>query len=236
MNEQTAQPKTLAAVFAHPDDEASVIGTLANHCDRGDNVHVIFMTRGENASSLYCSPDEIMAIRQGHAKKISDILGANYHLLDLPDSGVELTVANAKKLARVFKEIKPDIILTWGEAQQPGYGHPDHRYTSKLTIDAISYMRYKNEKDDYEPHRKSISLYTTYYPLKPSTERPFFIDVSTQLEKIMAVLDIYTEAYGNWQVKDYIKTQLNMFGRIAGVKYAEAFVKILWGTAQPYLY
>ncbi|NHK29916.1 MAG: PIG-L family deacetylase [Asgard group archaeon] len=230
------KPLNVVAVLAHPDDEAGLIGTLANHAERGDNVYAIFLTRGENASSLCCTPEEIMDIRTGHARKIEEILGIEYRLLDIPDSGVRATAENAKKLAKHFKEIKPDIIITWSQNEQIGVGHPDHRYTYTITLDALSYCRYRNTNDEFEPHRKTIALYTNYFINFEKTGRPFFVDVTKQFDKIMDVLDIYSEAYGEWQVKQYVTTQLMLYGRMAGVKYAEAFNKILWRTAQPYLY
>lgn len=235
MSDENRKPLNVVAVFAHPDDEAGVIGTLANHADRGDNVYVIFLTRGENASSLCCSPEEIMEIRAGHARKIEKILGAEYRLMDLPDSGVHPSVENAKKLTGHFKEIKPDIIITWSQSNQLGTGHPDHRYTYTITLDAISYERYKNDSHMHEPHRSNISLYTNYFATD-SKQKPFFVDVTKQFDKIMTVLDAYSEAYGQWPVKKYVTAQLMMYGRMAGVMYAEAYNKILWRTAQPYLY
>ncbi|TET30442.1 MAG: PIG-L family deacetylase [Candidatus Heimdallarchaeota archaeon] len=235
MTEKKVKPLNIVAVFAHPDDEAGVIGTLANHADKGDNVYVIFLTRGENASSLCCSPEEIIKIRTGHAKEIEKILGAEYRLLDLPDSGVHPSVENANKLAVHFKEIKPDIIITWTQTPHLGIGHPDHRYTYNITLDAISYARYKNDDHKHPPHREPIGLYTNYFAIA-NPDKPFYVDVSNQYEKIMSVIDVYIEAYGQWPVKDYITAQLMMQGRMAGVKFAEAYNKILWRTAQPYLY
>ena len=236
MLENKNEPLNIVAVFAHPDDEAGIIGTMANHSERGDNVYAIFLTRGENASSLCCKPEEIMEIRAGHAKKIEKILGAKYRLLDLPDSGVSPSVENAKKVAEHLKELKPDIIITWSQNEQLGTGHPDHRYTYQITLDAISYSRYKNEESKFQPHRKAISLYTNYFATGNVLMKPFFVNVSSQMEKIMEVLDVYLEAYGQWPVKEYIKAQLRMNGSIAGVPYAEAYNKILWRTAQDYLY
>lgn len=234
-NEQK-EPLNIVAVFAHPDDEAGVIGTMANHSERGDNVYAIFLTKGENASSLCCSPEEISEIRTGHARKIEKILNAEYRLLDLPDSGVRPTEENARKLAEHFRELKPDIIITWTQSEQIGVGHPDHRYTYQIVLDAISYARYKSTESKYEPHRESISLYTNYFYENEKFGKPFFVDVSTQLETIMKVLDVYKEAYGEWNVQEFVKVQLAMNGRAAGVQYAEAYHKILWGNALPYLY
>ncbi|HUT80027.1 MAG TPA: PIG-L family deacetylase [Candidatus Bathyarchaeia archaeon] len=236
MIERTERPLNIVAVFAHPDDEAGVIGTIANHTEKGDNAYVIFLTQGENASSLCCSKEEIKEIRAGHTKKIEKILGAKYRILDLPDSGVHPSVENAKKLAAHFKEIKPDIIITWTQAEQLGIGHPDHRYTYSIVLDAISYMRYKNPDDKYPPHRSQVSFFTNHFSNTENQRQPFFVDVSAQYEKIMAVLDVYAEAYGQWPVKEYVTVQLMANGRAVGVQYAEAFNKILWRTAQPYLY
>ena len=235
MSKEENKKLNVVAVFAHPDDEAGVIGTLANHADRGDNVYAIFLTRGENATSLCCSPDEIIKVRTGHARQIEKILGAEYRLLDLPDSGVQPSIENAKKLALHFKELKPDIVITWSQAPNLGIGHPDHRYTYSITLDAISYARYKNDKHKFPPHREPIGLYTNYFAVG-NPDKPFFVDVTNQYDKIMAVLDVYIEAYGQWPVKQYITAQLAMNGRMAGVTYAEAYNKILWRTAQPYLY
>lgn len=236
MSDKNAKPLNVIVVFAHPDDEASVIGTMANHSERGDNVYAIFLTRGENASSLKGKPEEIMEIRAGHAKEIEKILGVKYRILDLPDSGVHPSVENAKMVAKHFKELKPDIIITWTKSEQLGIGHPDHRYTYDIVLDAISYMRYKDKDCKFEPHREPVSLYTNYFQYNTTQGKPFFVDVTKQTEKIMAVLDVYVEAYGNWPVKQYVMGQLMLYGRMAGVQYAEAFTKIIWRTALPYLY
>lgn len=80
-------------------------------------------------SSFEGSHDEITLIRKGHVNQIEKIIGAQYRLMDLPDSGVFPSVEKAKNVARVFKQLKPDIITTWGKSTTTGTGHPDHRYT-----------------------------------------------------------------------------------------------------------
>ena len=169
MNNESAA-LNVVAVFAHPDDEAGAVGTLMNHSDRGDNVYVILLTHGENASSLQGTHDEITLIRQGHVNKIEKIVGAQYRLLDLPDSAVFPSVENAKKLARIFKQLKPDIVITWEKSHNVGTGHPDHRYTHDITLDAISYARYNDDEDNLTPNRKPISLYTPMISLDSSSD------------------------------------------------------------------
>ncbi|MBY9001887.1 MAG: PIG-L family deacetylase [Candidatus Heimdallarchaeota archaeon] len=229
------QPLNVVAVFAHPDDEAGAVGTLMNHSDRGDNVYVIMLTHGENASSLIGSHDEITLIRQGHVNQIEKIIGAQYRLMNLPDSGVFPSVENAKHVARIFKQLKPDIIITWGKSKTMGVGHPDHRYTHDIVLDAISYARYNEDNNTLEPHRKPISLYTPNLGDDPNTQNCVYVDVTEQHDRIMEFFNVYEEAYGEWPVRAYKLAGMLMTGRMAYVKYAESFQKINWRTARKYL-
>ncbi len=225
----------VVAVFAHPDDEAGAVGTLINHSDKGDNVYVILLTHGENASSIKGTHDEIKLVRQGHVNQIEKIVGAQYRLLDFPDSGVFPSVENAKKLAKIFKQLKPDIIITWGKSEGIGVGHPDHRYTYDIVLDAISYARYNNDEDNLEPHRKPVSLYTPFIGMDSGMDNSVFVDVSHQYDRIMKFFDIYEEAYGEWPVRAYKISGMLMIGRLGFSKYGEAFRKILWRKARDLL-
>jgi len=225
-------PLNVVAVFAHPDDEAGAVGTLMNHSDKGDNVFVILLTHGENATSIKGTHDEIKLVRQGHVNQIEKIVGAQYRLLDLPDSGVFPSVENAKKLAKIFKQLKPDIIITWGKSEGIGVGHPDHRYTYDITLDAISYARYNSNEDNLEPHRKPVSLYTPFVGLDSAMENCVFVDVTDQQDRIMKFFDVYEEAYGEWPVRAYKIAGMLMIGRLGYVKYGEAFRKVIWRKAR----
>ncbi|MCK5305239.1 MAG: PIG-L family deacetylase [Candidatus Heimdallarchaeota archaeon] len=229
------KPLNVVAVFAHPDDEAGTVGTLMNHSDRGDNVFVVMLTHGENASSLKGSHDEIKLTRQGHVNQIEKIIGAQYRLMDLPDSGVFPSVENAKKVARILKQLKPDIIITWGKTKTTGTGHPDHRYTHDIVLDAISYARYKEDDSNLEPHRKPISLYTPNIGDDPNIQNCVYVDVSKQHDRIMEFFNVYEEAYGEWPVRAYKQAGMLVTGRMAYVRYAESFKKINWRTARKYL-
>ena len=228
-------PLNVVAVFAHPDDEAGAVGTLMNHSDRGDNVYVILLTHGENASSIEGTHDEIKLVRQGHVNKIEKIIGAQYRLLNLPDSGVFPSVENAKMLAKIFKQLKPDVIITWGKFTNIGTGHPDHRYTHDITLDAISYARYKSDNDYLAPHRKPISLYTPYIGMDSAMDNCVFVDVTHQQDRIMEFFDIYEEAYGEWPVRAYKIAGMLVVGRVGYVKYGEAFKKLTWRQAIKHL-
>lgn len=221
--------KRLLAIFAHPDDELGCAGTMANFSDAGNEVHLLFLTRGENASTIPGTPEDRIIARKEHADEIAKLLNVTVHFLDFPDSRVAHNVEGGYKLAQKIKEIKPHAIITWNQSTKLGAGHPDHRNTSKLVFDAISYARYREENSELEPHRIPVTLYQYYDAEIDNPTQLMYVDVSKQYERIMRFIEIYQKAYGSWPVKDFKKTLLMRHGRESGVKYAECFQVIIRG-------
>ncbi len=222
---------TLLAVFAHPDDELNCAGTLINHSEKGDNVHLLFLTKGENSSFLDGNPEERANKRKEHTKKIEELLGVTVHFLDFPDSHVAVTVENAYELAEKIKEIRPNGIITWNLPNRPGAAHPDHRACSRLVFDSIHYARYRNQNSPYEPWREPVSLYQYYDPQVDQGCQVYYVDVTDHVKQIYKFIEIYQEAYGDWPIKKFKETLMRSFGREANVEYAEAF-KIVVNTAK----
>ncbi len=218
----------ILAIFAHPDDELGCIGTLANHVDAGDDVHLLFLTRGENASTIPGTPEDRIKARKEHTKQIEKLIGLKVHFLDFPDSHLEYSVEGAYKVAEQIKRIRPNAIITWNLSKILGAGHPDHRNTSKLVFDALSYSRYRKEGCPYDPLRTRLTLYMYTQSYDPR-ERIVYIDVTDQYDKIMKFIEIYKKAYGDWPVDDYKKGSMLVMGRYANVKYAEGFIVINQG-------
>ena len=152
--------QVLLAIFSHPDDELGCAGSLANHSDAGDDVYLLFLTRGENATTIPGTPEEKMRIRKKHSEEIEEILGVKVLFLDFPDSRIQYTMEGAYKIAEELKRIRPNAIITWNQVKRLGAGHPDHRNTSKLVYDAISYARYNTSGSKFEPVRLPMTLYT----------------------------------------------------------------------------
>jgi len=219
---------TLLAIFAHPDDELGCIGTLANHVDAGDDVHLLFLTQGENASTLPGTNEERIEKRKEHTHEIEELIGLKVHFMKFPDSQLEYTMDGAYKIAEKLKEIRPNAIITWNVSTHLFAGHPDHRNTSKLVFDAISYSRFRAKGSQYEPLRIPLTLYN-YSQDTSSEKRMVYLDVSSQYEKILKFIEIYQKAYGNWPVKDFKVGTMQVMGRKANVQYAEGFVIINQG-------
>ena len=220
-NNNTNSKKIVLAIYAHPDDEVGCAGTMANHVDNGDEVHLMFLTKGENITNMDGNPEELIAQRKRHTDKIEQLLGVTVHFMDFPDSRIEYSAEGGYKIARMIRQLTPDIIITWRD--EGARGHPDHNNTSKLVMDAISYCRYKDPKADYPPHRKEMNVFIGGSQ-NIHTNQLTFIDVTHQYQKIMDFIEIYIEAYGFPHMKKIWNHILSNNGlRSGSSRYAEAF-------------
>ncbi len=191
------KPSTILAIFPHPDDELGCIGTLANHSQRGDKVHMIWTTYGESTTMLPgMSTDEIKQERIRHANKISKIVEAEeVRFLDWGDTKIEVKRDLAVELAKIYCELKPDAIMTWDVFTN----HPDHRNTAQIVIDAVTYARIAKVVEPLEPHREAVTVF--HYHVEESPLPVIKIDISDTIDKVNEAVGFYAEIYGwtNWK-------------------------------------
>ncbi|GAA1153214.1 N-acetyl-1-D-myo-inositol-2-amino-2-deoxy-alpha-D-glucopyranoside deacetylase [Ornithinicoccus hortensis] len=154
-------PGVLVAVHAHPDDETLATGVaLAHHVARGDRVHVITCTLGEEGEVIppdlahLEGSDALGPYRAGELSAAMARLGVDHEYLGGPvprwrDSGMAGTASAehprafvgadlaqaAELLAARLAELAPDAVLTYDP--QGGYGHPDHIRTHEVTVAAV---------------------------------------------------------------------------------------------------
>src|SRR4051812_24936038 len=109
--------RTLLVALAHPDDEVGCSGTIAAHVADGDRVVMLFLTRGEMTESLGPIPtEEVARSRTEHAYEAGRILGTEVRLLDFPDTRVEISADANYRVAKEIADVRPDIVITWGDA------------------------------------------------------------------------------------------------------------------------
>lgn len=152
----------LLAIFAHPDDEGAIAGTLARYARQGAHIALVCATRGEAgeiSDPSLATPETLGAVREAELRCACETIGiAELHLLDYCDSGMKGTVENTlstafinadpaeieRKLVRIMRQVKPQVVITFESFGW--YGHPDHiaagRYASEafyLASDANVY-------------------------------------------------------------------------------------------------
>ncbi len=138
-----SRPRTLAAVFAHPDDE-TIAGPLLARYAREPRTRVILVvaTNGEKGTRPFANipaGEALAAVRAGEAACACAALGIEPPiLLGLPDGGLasdDMPARLAAELRRVFGEVHPDVIVTWGP--DGGSGHPDHRLVGAVVTQLV---------------------------------------------------------------------------------------------------
>lgn len=142
------------AIFAHPDDEGAIGGTLAKYARNGAEVTLVCATRGEAgeiSDPVLATLDTLGEVRQRELEAACQILDIQRpHFLDYCDSGMEGTAENVRptsfmhadpvevvgKLVSLIRQVKPDIVITF----EPfgWYGHPDHKAASRWATEAYT--------------------------------------------------------------------------------------------------
>lgn len=159
----------IVLVHAHPDDETLTCGTtMAHHAARGDEVHVVTCTLGEEGevippdlTHLEGHSDDLLAPhRRGELAAALAALGARGHVLGedglgarrYRDSGMAGSEAAARPeafvnadldaagatLAGLLREVRPEVVITYDA--EGGYGHPDHIQAHRLTRAALAQL------------------------------------------------------------------------------------------------
>ena len=140
-----AVPKTLVAIFAHPDDEGAASPILARYAREGVQVHLIIATDGAaggQQTSIATGP-ELAKARAQEARCATDALGARPPiLLGFPDGQLGNYPADPLRLFRLtqrlheeLQRLRPDALITWGP--DGGTGHPDHRLVSAVVTQLV---------------------------------------------------------------------------------------------------
>ena len=170
--------KRLFAVFAHPDDEGAIAGTLAHCSQNGAHVALACATRGESgeiSDPTLATPDTLGSIREQELRCAAEAIGVDeLHLLGYCDSGMIGTAENERptafiqadpdeirfKLVNLIRQIKPHIVITF----EPNgwYGHPDHIAAGRFTAEAFHLAydpeAYPSAGNPWKPQRLYYAL------------------------------------------------------------------------------
>jgi len=212
---------TLLAVFAHPDDELGAAGALLAQKGRGDRVVLLYLTRGEATSAFGDVPEEEVARRRvQQAAGAAEMLGVEHRIMDLPDCGLSPTPEVARTVARVIAELRPDGLVTWGDAWVKGMRHPDHQATGRVARDAITYARMARLTHPLPPHRAFCPVFTLRGV--HSTLPRLTVDVSPWVGRIFELAD-YHRALIGFGDRTWLEERLRSAGRNGGVAWGESF-------------
>lgn len=114
-------------LFAHPDDDAFIAGTMKTLILKGAEVHGVWLTSGD-----YFGKGEAREKELAKATALLGLPSPHVHLLRFPDLGLmRMLDAASIAAAELIDKLKPDTIFS------PAYegGHPDH--------DSVNFIAYE---------------------------------------------------------------------------------------------
>jgi N-acetylglucosamine malate deacetylase 1 len=211
--------KTLLVALSHPDDEIGCAGTIAVHAAMGCRVVMLFLTRGEMTESMGPLPaQEVARRRTEQGTRAAAILGAEARFMDLPDTRIQVTPDAGYAVAAEIAAIRPDAVITWGDAWVRGPRHPDHYATGQIVRNAITLSRIARVVAPQPPHREPAPVFAIRDV--HSTLPEVAVDVSEHIQRIHEVADYYRGFVG-WPARDWLQERLSTAGQRHGVAAAE---------------
>lgn len=202
-------PRTMMAIWAHPDDEITSAGTLARmgH-DDGARLVLVYLTRGEAYSGTDLSRDELTRVRTREAQAAGRILGAEETiLLDYPDGGLPEADGRAamRDLGAIIARVRPSVVVSFDD-RVGFYGHSDHRQVgiwvralmAEAADDPHSSVRAYYQATLPAPMiamaRRMVSAFRERYPSDPARGLPaptVAINIASEAERKRGVLDAH---------------------------------------------
>lgn len=171
---------------AHPDDcELQAGGTAALWAAKGHAVKFVSVTNGDIGH--WREKGRALATRRkAEVEKAAKVLGITVEVLDIHDGELMPTLDNRRKITRLIRDWKADIVLS----HRPNDYHPDHRYTGILVQDA-AYMVTVPFFAPEVPAMKENPVFM-YYPDQFQKPNPFqpdvVVDIDAVIEKKLAAL------------------------------------------------
>lgn len=216
------------AIAAHPDDvELFCAGTLARYVQRGDEVTIAILCRGDSAS-LALSPDDLAEARRREARDAAALVHADVIQLDLPDWGVAVEPATRLRVADAIRQARPDVILTHYHTD---YGS-DHNHTFFLVRDAALVASVPSMVTPHTAIARPPAVFMWEplgsYGFQPET----YVDITATFDTKVRMLECHRtqrewlSRHGGVDFVEYIETLARFRGYQAGVKLAEGFVAL----------
>jgi len=98
-------------------------------------------------------------------KEAADILGIDLHFLDLPRGNVWPTIEEKKKVVRILREYRPEIVIMCDPRDSWAPGDPDRVATYEIYRDAVSHAsRGTFAPEQIDEGLKIHSVKAIYYP------------------------------------------------------------------------
>ncbi len=168
----------IIAFGAHPDDcEFKMGGTAAKWAALGHHVKLVSVTNGD-IGHWRMAGGPLAKRRTAEVHEAAKRLGITAEVLDIHDGELMPTLENRKKITRLIREWKADVVFS----HRPNDYHPDHRYTAILVQDSGYMVAVPFFCPDTPPlKRNPVFLYYSDGFQKPN---PFEADIAVSIDDV----------------------------------------------------
>lgn len=251
----------IISIGAHPADIFDQSGgTMAHHVARGDFVACVVLTHGARVHDVVISdamhrrdqvPDaaELTAlmskrsdVKADETRRACKILGIeDIYFFGADDAVLLVTEDVVRRLARLLREVRPDIVLTHFPREGDGVANP-HAIAGQIVLFAIQLAASVDPGDRRPPHRVAQSFFfgtgaaavpRSVWEAAGGIYNDVFIDITDVVDKKLAAIDcLESQGYGGAYARKRIETSDGAFGLAAGCAYAEGFISAQAETHQ----
>ena len=249
------EPLRIVSIGAHPADVFDQSGgAMAHHVKRGDYVACVCLTHGVRvhdeviSSSMFHQdqvPDgaELLTLMSNRTDVKADEVKAACKILGIEDVfffGVDdavllVTEQGVKRLARVLRQLKPDIVLTHFPKENDGLTNA-HAVAGQIVTHAVGFAGCVDPGDRNPPHYVAqvfffgdgaATVRCNVWDSEGGYYNDVFIDIGDVVEKKLAALDcMVSQGYSGAYARKRIETSDGAFGNHAMCSYAEGFVSV----------
>lgn len=221
--ESDGAPRVMV-IMAHPDDaEFTSGGTVARFAASGYRVQYVLATSGDKGSAdPGAVPEQLASTRRAEQRAAAAVLGvAEVTFLEHKDGEVEVSLALRAELARVIRQGRPDVVLTFDPWQRYQV-HPDHRAVGQTALDAVVAAR--DHMYFAEQVAEGVSAHRVHNVYFFASDQPnYYVDISSTLDQKIAALQCHRSQLGDRQVADMMRARAAAVGQEVGLAAAEAF-------------
>jgi 4-oxalomesaconate hydratase len=247
-----SEPLRIVSIGAHPADTFDQSGgTMAHHASRGDIVATIAITHGARVhdaviDSMYHReevPDadglsqlihERSDVKAEEVRAACRILGFdNVHFLALDDAIMLVERPIIRRLASLFRELRPDIVLTHYPYEHGGLG--DHAVAGQMVIHALGYAASVDPGDRHPPHRAAqvfffgqgaASVRSGLWDATGGYTNDVVVDITDVIDRKFAAMEcLVSQGYAGAYNRKRIENGDGAFGG-GTVAYGEGFIRM----------
>jgi 4-oxalomesaconate hydratase len=251
----TERPLRLLSVGAHPADIFDQSGgTMAHHAQRGDHVACVVLTHGARVHDREVSDrmfhreqvpdgDELLGLMKersdGKAQEVRracELLGAQEpYFMGIDDAVLRVEDDHVRRLARLVRSEKPDLILTHFPRERDAFSNP-HAIAGQIVLYALQLAAAVDPGDRNPPHKVAQVFFfgtgaahvrRNVWDSEGGYYNDVFIDIEDVVDKKLAAMDcLASQGYAGAYARKRMETSDGAFGSAARCSYAEGFIRM----------